>query len=420
MIENYSAIIKVLFPLILMLIGTLFAVLVDSYIENKHKRIMSLILFFVFSLITQNLLEFYFEVRGDCPFGRILMGIYGYAIRPFIILLFSYLVNEKKKFLAQSWCLVIINALIFMTALFSDIAFTVDKHNSFHRGPFGFSAHIISLILLFNLMLVSLTKFNSIRRAEELIPVLNVGLIVASVIMDSYFSGDSSAISYLTISSVISTVFYYIWLHLQFVRNHENALMADQRIKIMMSQIQPHFLYNTLSTIQSLCMIDSEKAADVTENFGTYLRQNLEALNQTDLIPIEKEIEHTKVYSEIEQVRFPKIQVIYDIEDTSFGVPALTVQPLVENAIRHGVRGKKDGFVKVATRDRGDYHEIIVEDNGKGFDVDGIKNLEGTHIGTQNVKDRVREMCHGSVVIKSTIGEGTIITINIPHRRREV
>ena len=195
--------------------------------------------------------------------------------------------------------------------------------------------------------------------------------------------------------------------------------MAEQRIEIMMTQIQPHFLNNTLSTIQALCRIDPEKAFDTTAKFGTYLRQNIEFLNQPDLIPLEKEIEHTRLYADIERLRFPNITVVYDLGDTEFSLPVLTIQPLVENAIRHGVRIRKSGLVTVRTQAYDDRHEITITDNGKGFEP-RTATRGGMHIGIQNVRERIERMCGGTLKIDSKIGEGTTVTIQLPRREEKL
>ena len=134
------------------------------------------------------------------------------------------------------------------------------------------------------------------------------------------------------------------------------------------------------------------------------------------LFPVKKEIEHTRVYSDIEQVRFPSIRIDYDIEDEDFMIPPLTIQPMVENAIRHGVRGNKHGWVSVDTYRDGDDHVISIRDNGTGFDVDEMieATKNGDHIGLRNVRDRVINMTGGTFSIESVIGEGTSITIKIP------
>ena len=152
----------------------------------------------------------------------------------------------------------------------------------------------------------------------------------------------------------------------------------------------------------------------ILEDFSTYLRQNLETLNRTELIPIKKELEHTRLYAEIETLRFPNIRVDYRIEDDAFSIPALTIQPLVENAIRHGVRSRKDGLVTVSTARGTGGHRITIEDNGVGFDTNREAGGEKSHIGIQNVKARIEQTCGGTMVLRSEIGKGTCITLFIP------
>jgi sensor histidine kinase YesM len=164
---------------------------------------------------------------------------------------------------------------------------------------------------------------------------------------------------------------------------------------------------------------DPPLADRTLEDFSSYLRQNLESLNQTDLVPVVKELEHTRLYAEIEALRFPNVRVEYRIEDESFTIPALTIQPLVENAIRHGVRSRKDGLVTVSTVRESDAHRITVQDNGVGFEPEKTASGEGTHVGIRNVKDRVEQMCGGSMLLQSELGKGTSVTLLIPDGAKE-
>ena len=109
----------------------------------------------------------------------------------------------------------------------------------------------------------------------------------------------------------------------------------------------------------------------------------------------------------------------YRIEDDSFAIPALTIQPLVENAIRHGVRGRKEGVVTVSTAREGAVHRITVEDNGLGFDPKAEVLSEETHVGLRNVRDRIEQMCGGTMDVKSGVGRGTCVTLLIPESERE-
>ena len=187
----------------------------------------------------------------------------------------------------------------------------------------------------------------------------------------------------------------------------------------MVSQIQPHFLYNTLSTIQALCDTDPATAKRTVEQFGLYLRQNIASLSLESLITLEQELAHTRIYVDIERLRFENIEVHYDIQTEDFEVPALTLQPLVENAIRHGVRNREQGEVSIASRRRDGLYEIVVRDNGQGFDADRIDRMNQSHIGIRNVRERIERMCGGTVTVESVIGKGTIATIQIPVKERQ-
>ena len=312
--------------------------------------------------------------------------------------------------------MVIINALIYISAIFTDIVFYIDEGNHFHGGILRFTCHVVSIIFLIQLLFQTVKSNKNKKITSMIITTLNEILIIIAIIFDIWIFRNVRDITFLTITVLSCSLSYYIWLHLNFVYEHENALKAEQRIQIMMSQIQPHFMYNTLSTIQALCKTDPDKAFKFTEKFGTYLRQNLSSLNQTDLIPVEKEIEHTKIYAEIEMTRFPSIIVNYELNDNDIVLPALTIQPLVENAIRHGVRIRKQGIITVKKKKKQDYHEIIIEDNGKGFDTNILTDIDNSHIGINNVKERIETMCKGTLFVESIIDKGTKITIHIPYK----
>ena len=366
----------------------------------------------VFSLVVQNCAD-YISDQLEMDTLRTIASVWGYSVRPVILLLFISLLNNKKNYRILIG-LVMVNAAVFFSAFFSRISFWIEDGH-FHRGTLGYTCHIISLIMLAYFFYLTICEVRRIPKKESIFPLLNVVLIFVGIGID-FFLARQQNITYLTIAIVNGSLFYYIWLHLQFVREHEKALIAEQQIQIMMTQMQPHFLYNTLSTIQALCRIDPEKASDTTEKFGIYLQQNLGSINQPELIPIKKELEHTKIYADIEMIRFKNVRVEYDIKDESFCVPALTVQPLVENAIKHGARIRKEGVVTVRTKKTDNGHEVVISDNGCGFDTTQQLGTDKTHIGIRNVEERVRIMCGGSVSIESRLDEGTTVTIRIPEK----
>ena len=403
----------VLFPLLLLLLGLAFIVGIDPYIRREHRRTMLVIAALCLTLIAQNYWDYVLAVGQPRPMLRTIVSIYGYAVRPVILILFLDIVQPRGK-RWYWWVLAGLNGAIYLTALFSPVSFWIDQGNYFHAGPLGCSCLVTSMVLLMSLLIQSFRSRKRAGRWDGWIPILVIVMVVASIWLDYSIKEGQQPISFLTIAIIVGSVFYYIWLHLKFVREHERDLMAAQRIQIMMTQIQPHFLFNALNTIRALYAKDSPLAERTLEDFSAYLRQNLESLSQTDLIPVSKELEHTRLYAQIETQRFPNVQVDYRIEDTQFEVPALTIQPLVENAIRHGVRSREDGLVIVSTACEAGGHRVTVTDNGAGFDPKQQRSTEELHIGIRNVKERVERMCGGELILTSEIGKGTSVTMLFP------
>ena len=197
------------------------------------------------------------------------------------------------------------------------------------------------------------------------------------------------------------------------------AQLQENRIAIMISQIQPHFIYNTLGTIQYLCKENPDQAAKLVQNFSVYLRGNFSELDNTAPIRFSQELEHVRCYTDIELVRFPDMTVKYDIQAGGFLLPALTVQPMVENAIKHGLMGLEEGgTVTIAAYETDTHYCVKVTDDGVGFDTtlpqDGKK-----HIGIRNVRERLQMMCGGTLTVESEVGRGTVALIRIPKEGNE-
>ena len=185
---------------------------------------------------------------------------------------------------------------------------------------------------------------------------------------------------------------------------------------MILSQINPHFLYNTLTAIARLCEKDPPMAKETTLNFSAYLRSNMNALNRKTPIAFEKELDHVKKYLAIEQVRYADaLKVVYDIQAERFLLPALSLQPLVENAVKHGVGMKEEGgTITLATRETPDCFLVTVTDDGVGFDPERPKQDGRTHVGIANVRARPDKMMHASLSLESRMGAGTVATIRIP------
>ena len=194
--------------------------------------------------------------------------------------------------------------------------------------------------------------------------------------------------------------------------------LQDSRISIMLSQLQPHFLFNVLNSIYYLCGTNPDTARKVVDQFSTYLRNNLESVEQKTMIPFHKEFDHIQTYLELEKLRFDEeLTVVYDIQTDHFFLPVLTVQPLVENAVKHGITKKRGGGVlTLATREEPKSYVVTVTDTGVGFDPAHYMDDGKTHIGIENVRQRLEHMAGGTLKITSTPGSGTTAVIIIPKK----
>ena len=197
------------------------------------------------------------------------------------------------------------------------------------------------------------------------------------------------------------------------LRQREKEL-HEAKLRNLMNQIRPHFIYNTLTAIYVLCGEDAEKAARVTSDFMEYLQGNFSAISATEMISFENELSYTKAYLAVMSALYEdKFTVEYDIQADAFCLLPLTLQPLVENAVKYGVSG---GCVPcrviVRTRNVSGGTEMVVEDNGPGFDP-ALIGEEG-HVELRNVRDRLDLMCAGKLTIAPRKEGGTIVTVFIP------
>ncbi len=192
--------------------------------------------------------------------------------------------------------------------------------------------------------------------------------------------------------------------------------LQDSRIAIMLSQIQPHFMFNVLNTIYYLCEKDPKTARYAISRFSDYLRNNLENIAETDLVSFAEELEHVTTYMDLEKIRFgDELEVVYDVTVADFKIPVLTVQPLMENAVKHGTSRKRGGGrVTLSTRETDENYIITIADTGRGFDPSKISMDGKDHVGIFNVRNRLALRCGGTLEIDSVPGEGTTAVVTIP------
>ena len=343
----------------------------------------------------------------------------------FIKIFADHLLNKKKIFgiLATINSILLIPLSIVITLFTKAYFFDMWLLFAIFEG--------ISFILILIGILFNIKEYNTKNKIILLIYIVSF----ITYILDTIFSGFGgfeetgfSQMSFvlifiIAIAAILASIPKNINSAIKAKRLEKEKVILDNklqesRILLMISQIQPHFLYNILNTIYHLCDKDIELAKKAVDDFSTYLRNNINSLSTTELVSFSKELENIKTYIELEKVRFgEELEVKYNIQTSDFYLPILSIQPLVENAVKHGV-SKKRGGGSILISSYEDEHNYIVtiSDTGVGYDINNALHDGKTHIGIQNVKERLESRVKGILTIESKIGEGTKAIVSIPKK----
>ncbi|MBQ1901530.1 MAG: histidine kinase [Lachnospiraceae bacterium] len=312
--------------------------------------------------------------------------------------------------------------ILLIYSQYADLYYYFDHNNLYYRTDnfwisqvFGLVGMVIDgLVLVVNRRKVSPTRFLAMS-SYFIFPFIAV---VFQMLMKD--------LSLLNISITVSAILMFATTQMeqaQKLAEQKEQLMIQERkvndmqIKIVMSQIQPHFLYNSLNSIYYLCGKNPQLAQRAISDFSDYLRGNLNALKGTnEPVPFTEELKHIEVYLSLEKLRFDdELEIIYDIETKDFFVPPLSIQPLIENAVKHGVgKAINGGTVKFETHEVLGGFLIRVTDDGVGFDQNEERNDDRSHIGIENVKKRLAMLIDATLTIESEPGKGTVATVFIP------
>ena len=265
--------------------------------------------------------------------------------------------------------------------------------------------------IMFGIIFIMAIVNKKLNIREKISFALYCVLPLIAIIIQNIFKG--YAIAYLSIIVTVEVLFFFLNVEKNIQLAKEEEKNKEAQIKIMLSQIQPHFIYNSLSAISTLITIDPGKAQTSLDDFTEYLRRNLSSLTETNLIPFKTELRHIETYVALEKMRFSdRINMIYDIGTTDFMVPPLSIQPLVENAIKHGILKKiEGGTVTLKTYETDNKVVIEVKDDGVGFDINNIAFDENKHFGLRNISYRINQMSNGDLKISSRMDVGTKITV---------
>lgn len=331
----------------------------------------------------------------------------------FFIYVLSYiaLLDKAKKVLSiVDLSLFGVFVILDIINIFTGIFFTAGANGEYLRSKTMFFSQGYQLVMF--AITVVITLFNKKLVIREKIAFSMYCLLpLVAIILQNRFKG--YAIAYLSIIVAIEILFFFVNVSKNIQLAQEKEKNKEAQIRIMMSQIQPHFIYNSLSSISTLIAIDPSKAQRTLDSFTEYLRANISSLTETKLIPFEDELRHIQTYVSLEKVRFnDRINVEYDIDTKDFDVPPLSLQPIVENAIKHGILKKVEGgTVILKAYETNNTYIVEISDDGVGFNAEEYEDIENKHFGINNIKHRIKNMCNGDILIKSQIGVGTKVIV---------
>ncbi len=396
--------------------------LAAPYMSKKDQKFFAVIFSMMILYISSDLLEqlsFLFLGPDYALLSKAALfmeSLLSSLLMPLLTLYLLYCSGEnwrKSPIAVAVSALWLVYFILLSVTQFTTAIYYISPDNVYHRGPW-YPLLLIppALIMLSNLIALYRRRNVLSRRQRQAFAVyFIIPLICMLIQMMAY------GILMIVLGTSAGAFFMFVFMRQDQVdryieQQNENA---RQRISIKILQMRPHFIYNTMMSIYYLIGEDKEKAQEVILDFTDYLRHNFTAISKEEMISFPEELEHARVYLAVEKARFEdKLFVEFDTPYTSFRIPSLTLQPVVENAVKYGVSPElKPLYITISTRDTGNGAEIRVEDTGPGYRP---ADDNEPHIALENIRERLKMMCGGTLEISQRDAGGTIVTISVPQQ----
>lgn len=409
--------------LLMCIMGTIYASIIGKRMERATSSFMVALFVCIGANIVSNMIGVFLRgMPGTSTYIMLRIANFmeyfcGYALAvimsAYLLMRLDKLNTRNHEFRAILAFFVIAVALLIVSQ-FNDMYYYIDENNVYQRGGLFWLSQMMAIATLLLDIVIFCPNRIKLPKRERMAFLLYAVLPVMGMILQIFSYG----LFTLLLSETVAAIIMFVCIMMDQVERycHSERAVAEMQYQIMMSQIRPHFLFNSLTSIAQLCVKDPLRAQKATLDFAEYLRGNMAALRDSHNIPFNDELRHVKTYLSLEKMRYDdSLNVEYDINTTDFLLPALSIQPLVENAVKHGV-GMKDegGTVKISTHEYPDRIEVKVMDDGVGFDTSVLDNPDKRSIGIFNVRRRLSERCCGSLVINSTPGVGTTACVILP------
>ncbi|MCQ2507675.1 MAG: histidine kinase [Dorea sp.] len=366
--------------------------------------------------------------EATTPFENFLLHLSDFCVFSFncvllMCLSFYCLDSMEGEFERRKWELlfngiVALDMAVLVLNHFTGWIYYFDEKNKYFRGPYFWVNHAFAIVFEMVLLYFVWRYKDRIKKRNRYNIYAYIAIPLLAIILQLIING----IAFLYISETLTLQVILIGM---FQENLEQMLLqqeelAESYMNSMISQIQPHFLYNVLMSIMGIEGNPPETKKALAD-FGKYLRGNMDVIQSKEPISFTKEMQHVDAYVSLEKLRFQEnLNVEYDLQVKDFEIAALSVQMMVENAIKHGIRPRAGaGTVRIETRELSDAFLIRIIDDGVGFEEDNIEDMSRSHVGIASTRERLKIMVGGELEIHSVLGKGTAVTIKIPKMEYE-
>ncbi len=404
--------------LVLSLMGLLmgaFTRLLETHIR-RHINGM----YFILSLYSiAIIISYYAEMEAKA--GLMRWGIFLSSLFPSLMMLIltSLLLHfagesrqKSRLFICVSILCLLFTATLIST-FFSAEIYSISDEAVYTRGPkYPFLLFPLVLITLLDLHGLWIRR-KKLSRTQLLAFKVYIIIPLISMLIQIFYYGVLATALGIMFGTVAMFIFVLKDQEDKFIKVTEEN--ANREFEIRILQIRPHFIFNVLTSIYYIAGEDPKKAQEVIRDFSTYLKKVFRSLTSEEPVPFIEELEHTKAYLAVEKARFAdQLNVIYDTSYVDFELPPLVLQPVVENAVKHGMDPEIERLnIMIRTRSSEGFNEIVVENDGENF-TPSLEFNEG--VGLANIRERLKKMCNGELTIADREGGGTVVTIHVPRQ----
>ena len=347
----------------------------------------------------------------------VITSVLSYVLRPVIIMIIAFIVIPERKYRLPCSIPALLNAFVYSymgSESHADIL--MDKQHPWHKSIIGFTIYYTEIFYLFLLMFFTIVyfKWDQLKRSAIVLLICIQSVLVAVLEETGLVTGYADAIS----AACMLEYYFYLSLiyqsEMQNMISQKELMLAQQKTSLLRTQIHPHFILNSLSIIRSLVKRDPQKAVACIDAFADYLNVHIRAINFDDIIDFEEELRHVKAYLSLVLADTARqIDIRYDLKTTDFKLPPLTLEPLIENAVKYGT-GKENGYICISTLETEEGVILIsVEDSGSDIPPTE-KSKESTGVGINNTRLRLALQCGGSLTTEQKPDGGMTATIQIP------